>query len=864
MEKIKLTAGVYWIGIPEIDLFVLCGCPADIVKHMMKRGLITGKEKDGTSFETGPNAILLSDVSVQKGDFSNLAEFPVLQMFYRQGLIIPDHPNNTGRKPMLIGIKNQVEAQSTYIFRGNYGLTSKDEIMKTGIHEPAARDMMRIKIKFAFDRISRTEDLLDVRIVDKEKVELRDGAFIRRRRFNVYEIYYGNRSMTVDLNLARGERYESAYILGFHKIRKEYFSVIHIGEGNGWDFTRPCMGSIISFQGKLYLIDAGPNIMHSLTALGISVSEIDGIFHTHCHDDHFASLTSIVRSDHMIKYFATPLVRESVAKKLSALMSMSEERFSRYFEIHDLEFDVWNNIDGLEVKPVLSPHPVETNIFFFRSFWENGYKTYAHMADIASFKVLGDMITGDDSESGITQEYFDSVKEQYLVPVDLKKIDIGGGLVHGAAEDFIDDTSGKILLSHTARELTDREKEIGSSTSFGTQDVLIAARQDYKMQAAFRFLRSYFPTAPDHELRTILNFPIINLNPGTILLKRGAVNKRIYLILTGVVEYIESETTIKNMLSAGTLAGEISGMRGDKSGGTFRADSYVQAIEIPRDIYLEFVKRNNMYYDIMRAHENRRFLLGTWLFGEMVSYPMQNRIARLMEKTVFREGELLPDGNGAELILIAEGEIQVYSENKIIETLGRGGFVGEESVLFDTASFFKARATQDSACFRIPGEALAEIPNIQWKLFETFEKRMRAFGAHFAFAWKKDYSVNVRELDEQHKVLFEMVNNLCEAFTHLSDKSFFIGKLGELTEYAGFLFSREETLMKKCGYHDLDYHAKEHKRLMQDIDSFGKRFSSGTAVTGMEFLDFLKDWLVNHTLVVDKKYTAVMNGHGIF
>ncbi|MCG8478860.1 MAG: hypothetical protein MI724_07180, partial [Spirochaetales bacterium] len=65
----------------------------------MRRGLIHKIERRGTQWETGPNAIILSDVSIQNGDFANLSEFPVLQMFYRQGMIIPDHPNNTGVKP---------------------------------------------------------------------------------------------------------------------------------------------------------------------------------------------------------------------------------------------------------------------------------------------------------------------------------------------------------------------------------------------------------------------------------------------------------------------------------------------------------------------------------------------------------------------------------------------------------------------------------------------------------------------------------------------------------------------------------------------------------------------------------------------
>jgi hemerythrin len=36
-------------------------------------------------------------------------------MLYRQGVLLPNHPRNTGRKPMLIGLEEQVRAQGVYI-----------------------------------------------------------------------------------------------------------------------------------------------------------------------------------------------------------------------------------------------------------------------------------------------------------------------------------------------------------------------------------------------------------------------------------------------------------------------------------------------------------------------------------------------------------------------------------------------------------------------------------------------------------------------------------------------------------------------------------------------------------------------------
>ena len=264
ISKTKITTGVFWLEVPEVDLYILCGCPADSVKHLMKAGKInsfdqnTGSLEPDSAFhhphgsvtsETGPNAILLSDLSVQNGDFANLAEFPVLQMLYRQGMLLPDHPNNTGAKPLLIGSKNVVNAQMEYIYRGNYGLTSLQEIIDTGISKELAEEMMRIKLYFAFGEIRSSADLLEARIVEQEPVEVINGVIVQRKSVNHYEFTYQDERVEINLNLDKTERYVTPYELENHHFKREYFSVVHTGEGDGWDINRPCMASVLSFQG---------------------------------------------------------------------------------------------------------------------------------------------------------------------------------------------------------------------------------------------------------------------------------------------------------------------------------------------------------------------------------------------------------------------------------------------------------------------------------------------------------------------------------------------------------------------------------------------------------------------------------------
>ncbi len=723
ITKYWAADGLYLIEIPEAGLWIQCGCPADSVKHLMKRGLIIPKEKEGVRYETGPNAVLLSDILVQNGSFANLAEFPVLQMLYRQGMILPNHPNNTGIKPMLIGLAEQVQAQIGYIYRGNYGLVSEEEIVSTGISPEQAHEMMRLKLKFAFGRISPAEELLDTRIVENSPAEIRNGVWIRRIRLNVFEFRYQGETVTVDLNLAPHKSYEPPYPLGFHHINREYFAVIHSGEGDGWNINHPCMSSILMFQGKIYLIDAGPNVLYSLRALGIGVNEIEGIFHTHAHDDHFAGFTMLMRSDHRIKYFATPLVRASVARKLSALMSMSESNLFEYFEVHDLNFDKWNDINGLEVKPVFSPHPVETSILMFRTLWEDGYRTYAHFADIVSLDVLRTFVTTDDSAIGISPEYFEKVKEIYLSRFHVKKLDVGGGLIHGDAKDFKNDPSDKIILSHTSSELSNEQKEIGSGAPFGMVDVLIPTSQNYLHLFALEFLQSYFPLAPIHDLRILLNNNLVTFNPHSILLKDGLVADEIYLILTGNVERIQSETGMHNILSAGALVGEMSALEGIPSAGTCRASNFVQALRIPRTLYFQFVMRNNLYEDIKRLQKNRDFLQQTWLLGEVVSYPTQNSLAKAMKSHHYAQGQELPLAVYSDIFIVKSGKLEKYVEKNVVEILYPAHFFGEECVLFQKTVGYRIRAVEDTEVYRIPGQMLLKIPVVRWKLFEIYQKR---------------------------------------------------------------------------------------------------------------------------------------------
>lgn len=722
ISKVSVTTGVFWIEVQEAGVRILCGCPADAVKHMLRRGLIVSIEVDGVQCESGPNAILLSDLAVQNGRICSRAEFPVLQMLYNQGMILPNHPRNSGLRPVLIGSRSQVDAQMAYIFRGNYGLASFEELTAANLTPAQAEEVMRMKLAFAFGRIQSTDELVMPVYVEPRAVEVRNGVHVRRLRTNVFEIAYGEDRVEVDLNLPAGASYDCPYSLDKHLLEREYFAVVHTGDGDGWDMNRPTMGSIILFQGGVYLIDAGPNIGHALNALGIGVNEIDGIFHTHCHDDHLVGLQMLIRGDQRIPYYAVPMVRASVTKKLCALLDMREQEVERLFDVRDLRLDEWNDIEGLEVKPILSPHPVETTIFYFRVMWEGGYRTYGHLADIASIDVMRKMIAPDSAPHGISKARFESTVRAYLEKADVKKIDIGGGLIHGAAADFRDDPSGKLILAHTSRALTEEERAIGSGAPFGTVDVLIRGVTEALRRRAFSYLQNYFPDVPLHRIRHLMNCGIDVFNPEVLLMREGDAIESLYIVLSGTVEMLRPGVSGSYVLSAGSIIGETCILRDVNATETYRAMSFVQAMRVPHDIYRDFITRNTLYREVLQSNDTREFLRGSQLFGDGVSCVTLKRLVQAADAVSFENREPL-DSPRDHLVIVRTGSGELLTGSGHRESLGPGSHFGATGLGGEDNHQDRVRFLEAATGYRLPLDLLADVPVVKWKLLESQRRR---------------------------------------------------------------------------------------------------------------------------------------------
>ena len=127
-----------------------------------------------------------------------------------------------------------------------------------------------------------------------------------------------------------------------------------------------------------------------------------------------------------------------------------------------------------------------------------------------------------------------------------------------------------------------------------------------------------------------------------------------------------------------------------------------------------------------------------------------------------------------------------------------------------------------------------------------------------ALPWKEKYSVRIKSIDDQHKELVRLINELNNAMLYEKGRSV-IGKIIEgLVSYTVYHFDYEEKLMKQCNYPDFHNHKKFHTSLINTIKEFKKDFDSGEKELSKEVMEFLKSWLVEHIMGIDQKYSELM------
>jgi hemerythrin len=129
--------------------------------------------------------------------------------------------------------------------------------------------------------------------------------------------------------------------------------------------------------------------------------------------------------------------------------------------------------------------------------------------------------------------------------------------------------------------------------------------------------------------------------------------------------------------------------------------------------------------------------------------------------------------------------------------------------------------------------------------------------------WNNKYCVGISIIDEQHKKLFGFLNKTIGAKEHSDNIEELKEVLEEMTTYALEHFETEEAYMREFDYPECRYHSEEHYRFFAKTMEYFDRAVNGDYHISNELIEYLKQWLVNHIQVSDRRYIDCFKKNGL-
>ena len=124
-----------------------------------------------------------------------------------------------------------------------------------------------------------------------------------------------------------------------------------------------------------------------------------------------------------------------------------------------------------------------------------------------------------------------------------------------------------------------------------------------------------------------------------------------------------------------------------------------------------------------------------------------------------------------------------------------------------------------------------------------------------AVVWTPDLSVGVKQIDDQHKMLFEKANELFEAGKEHRAKDYINTLIDFLDEYTRQHFKDEEAYMEEIRYPEIDAQKRAHASFINELAKLKSDYNKtgGNIIVILNANKMVINWLTNHIRIMDKK-----------
>ena len=123
--------------------------------------------------------------------------------------------------------------------------------------------------------------------------------------------------------------------------------------------------------------------------------------------------------------------------------------------------------------------------------------------------------------------------------------------------------------------------------------------------------------------------------------------------------------------------------------------------------------------------------------------------------------------------------------------------------------------------------------------------------------WQNSYSVGIGLIDKHHMKLIDLTNKLFDGCMSGNERAVcnnvFLEVLHEVVDYVNYHFSAEEKVMERINYPEYKAHKYQHETFIREVLNKADEFNSSKINTPLSFVHYLRDWILRHIAVTDKK-----------
>jgi hemerythrin-like metal-binding protein len=153
--------------------------------------------------------------------------------------------------------------------------------------------------------------------------------------------------------------------------------------------------------------------------------------------------------------------------------------------------------------------------------------------------------------------------------------------------------------------------------------------------------------------------------------------------------------------------------------------------------------------------------------------------------------------------------------------------------------------------------------NLNYSIFFIIIEEKNKCSMQNLINWGEKYSLGIITIDNQHKTWIDLINRLYQAFKRVEARIIIDELLTDTINFTQKHFSTEENYFTKFNYSEKESHIGMHHYFSQCLENMKSRLDEKDISVTFDFMNLLRNWLINHILFEDRKYVDLFVRNGV-